>query len=79
MTTWEIVKLLGVGTIMAVLGWLGKKYDWLRLRPKEAIDIKKVEQEIKSDQVEDANNIVKTASEFTASVMAQLDRAEKKG
>lgn len=75
MTTLEVIKYVGLTGIGGLVVWLGKKYDWLRKRP---IEIKKVEQEIQSGQIDDANSIVKTASEFTASVMAQLDRAEKK-
>lgn len=39
--------------IGGVVVWLGKKYDWLRMKPREAVDVEKVKQEIDSQQIED--------------------------
>ncbi len=62
-------KIIGTGGVMATLGWLSKQYNWFRKRPKEAIDVKKVEQEIKSDQVT-------TAIEVTNLMLTRLAQAE---
>lgn len=78
-------KIIGISGGAAIVGFFAKQYNWLRQRPKVAIDVEKVksdiridEQKIKTDQVEVANSIVKTASDFTSQVMAQLDKTEKK-
>ncbi len=66
------------------LGWLGTKYDWLRLRPKEAADVKKVESDIRIDEaniqskrIEDEIKVSQQALEWTAQFAAQLEKANK--
>jgi len=67
----EWYKAIGSGVIMATLGWFSKQYNWFRQRPKDAIDVKKVEQEIKSDSV-------KTAIEVTNLMLTRLTQAEQR-
>lgn len=63
----------------ALVGFFSTKLpDWLRFRRKDKVDVQKVQQDIKLDQVEAANSIVKSASDYTNLVMANLDKTEKR-
>lgn len=62
-------KIIGVAGISLIVGWIAKAFNWFRERPKAAIDVKKVEQEIKSDQVS-------TAIEVTNLMLTRLSQAE---
>jgi len=71
-------KYLGVSGVTAITVWLGKKYDWLRMRPKEAVDVKKTEQEIISFQVSDSQKINETAIAVNTMLLASLKQTEGK-
>lgn len=72
---WKSVSLGGVITAIGiVIRWLNKKYDFLRMRPREAIEVKKVAGEIESGQVINANSITAIAKDFTLNLMTQVDK-----
>lgn len=65
----EIFLLLTSG---GLLGWLSKKYNLLRLKPKEVADVKKTENDIVSSNISDALKINKGMIEQNGTLMAQL-------
>lgn len=67
---------LVIGTIASgVMGFLASSFNWIRFKTKDKADVRKVESEIKSSEIEDEVKISKQALEWTVNFAVQLDKA----
>ena len=80
----DVLKMLGLGGVIAILGYLAKQYNFFRLKPVERAGVKKKESEIKVDdaiisnkRIDDEVRISKAALEWTVQLASQLEKANK--